>query len=93
MILVKVELHSARTGNVTEIGRMVIENDGETTRDHHSLGSYNVKVLRRGGSTEVTRTGKVANFPRKSYVIWRLIARALLSAFPEEVKHALTVYR
>lgn len=32
----------------------------------------------------IQRTGRVENFPRQSYSIWRLVFRALLSAFPEE---------
>jgi hypothetical protein len=31
-----------------------------------------------------TRSGLVRNYPRKSYVVWRLILRALRACFPEE---------
>lgn len=35
---------------------------------------------------KATRTGEVRGYPRLAYNVWRLIARALLSAFPEEAK-------
>lgn len=38
MLVVRVELHSAVTGNVTEIGRMVIANVGGTQQ----VGDYRV---------------------------------------------------
>ena len=94
MLVVKIELHSAISGNVAEIGRMLIGNDGRGTAKR---GCYNVRVLRRertpvqGGADfrqwdtrPVARTGRVEGFPRLSYSVWRLVARAILSAFPEE---------
>jgi hypothetical protein len=44
VIVVKVELHSAITGEVTEIGRMLIANTGGTKK----RGDYTAKVLRLG---------------------------------------------
>lgn len=32
------------------------------------------------------RAGHVVDYPRKAYPIWRLIAQAMLAAFPEEAK-------
>lgn len=90
MIVVKIELHSAVTGGVQEIGRMLIANDGS---GEGGRGNYDVKVLRRGVDVlrrldwqraPTTRTGRVEGFPRHSYNVWRLISRALRSAFPEE---------
>lgn len=91
MLVVKIEMHSAITGKVSEIGRMNIGNVGGTK----TRGDYEVQVLRKqiGGhwpdswtsdSKKVARTGEVKNYPRLSYNVWRLVARALLSAFPEE---------
>ncbi len=37
-----------------------------------------------GRPPKATRTGSVRNYPRLAYNVWRLIARSLLSAFPEE---------
>ena len=89
MLVVKIELWSAVTGAETELGRMYLANDG-TARDP-AKGNYDVKVARKGSKEyeswneiKTTRTGRVENYPRLSYNVWRLITRALLSAFPEE---------
>ena len=82
MIVVKVELHSAVTGIVSEIGRTILVNDGTGTR---SRGNYHVAVMRKG-SRQTLRNGRVEDYPRLSYNVWRLVSRALLSAFPEEAK-------
>jgi hypothetical protein len=92
MIVVKVELHSAITGRVTELGRMIVANVGGTRK----RGDYKVKVGRKraGGEpipnedvwAKPQRTGSVKDYPRLSYNVWRLISRAILSAFPEEGK-------
>lgn len=77
---------------VTELGRMYIANDGTGTRD---LGDYKVAVCKRG-TTAVpkplapfgpcpTRGGAVLEYPRLKHNVWRLIARALHVAFPEEL--------
>lgn len=36
------------------------------------------------GRPKAARTGHVGDYPRLSYNVWRLIIRALRSAFPEE---------
>lgn len=95
MIVVRIELHRARQGGVIEIGKMLIGNVGGTS----THGDYEVKVLRRNEQeledvpvefeewkAPTTRMGEVRAFPRLSYNVWRLVARALLSAFPEESK-------
>jgi len=96
MLVVKIEIHGAVSGRVSEIGRMLI---GNVSSSYGKRGDYAVKVLRRRkqvlGPTDpkvmgqwktakVTRTGEVLNYPRLSYNVWRLVSRALLSAFPEE---------
>lgn len=90
MIVVKVELHSAVTGKVTEIGRTIIANVGGTLE----RGEYDVSVARkpmpgkpfsnRDTRDKPMRRGQVHDYPRLSYNVWRLVIRALLSAFPEE---------
>jgi hypothetical protein len=92
MIVVKIELHSARTGKISELGRMLIANEGDSAEP--SKHNYAVKVLRRGTKDQkpnlqwlmapVTRTGEVKDYARSSYNVWRLVSRALRSAFPEE---------
>lgn len=86
MLVIKIELHSAVTGAVTELGRTYIANVGGT----HERGEYDVKVCRKNkldyiaASKNPLRKGHVYDYPRNSYNVWRLVARALLSAFPEE---------
>jgi hypothetical protein len=94
MIVVKIELWPGGNENhplKAEIGRMYIANVGGT----HDRGDYSVAVCRRSsthvplplcgpGGPKAIRTGEVLNYPRLAYNVWRLIARALKSAFPEE---------
>lgn len=80
MILVKVELHSARTGKVTELGRMEISNVGGSKDDVRA--SYRVELMRKGTTDHVQRRGVVENYPKLSYPIWELVKRALAAALP-----------
>lgn len=94
MIVVKVELHSAQDWSIQEIGRAHIWNDGTGTFER---GNYEVGVLRRGDTKpwlgRYVRTGYVKNYPRQSYNVWRLIFRALRSAFDEEVNTERLFFR
>lgn len=97
MIRVTIEMcprGDERPGSVREIGRMYIANVGGDAR----LGDYSVAVCRRN-TTAVpspvhplgpapTRKGGVTGYAREAFNVWRLIARAVLSAFPEERKLA-----
>lgn len=96
MLVVKIELwpHGVEK-KAREIGRMFIALSNLRGR----RGDYKVAVNRRG-TTECpwphgtdlreiprarpVRTGEVRDYPRVSYNVWRLVLRALLSAFPEE---------
>ena len=93
MIVARLELHSAITGKVTELGVVRIANVGG---DSH-LNDYEVRVQRRnerelpntpadfeGWNKPTTRTGEVRQYPRLSYNVWRLVLRALKATFPEE---------
>lgn len=84
MIRVTVELLSARTGKRSVIGMMDICNRGNREFGH-VRGDYDGRLYRRG-KLIVSRVGKVENFPRKSYPIWRLVMRMLAEMFPEERK-------
>lgn len=81
MIVVKIELWSAVTGEKTEIGQMVLANDG-TSRDI-KRGNYDVKLGRRGVTdTKIIwqkpqKQARVELFPRQSFSVWVLVARAL----------------
>lgn len=82
MIVVKVELHSARTGLTTELGRMLISNDGTGTT---TTGNYDVRVAKKGVTDnqkirqKPQRQGRVVGHKRQSLSIWSLVARALQS--------------
>lgn len=79
---------------VYEIGRMYIANVGGSA----VRGDYDAVVCRRGtsavpsplnpGGPSPTRAGRVEDYPRLAYNMWRLIIRAALSCFPEERKRA-----
>lgn len=91
MLVLKLELHSAITGEVTEIGRTIIANDGTGTSDS---GNYICKVARKqkDGTPYINkkiwkspfRVGFVKNHKRNQQNVWRLVLKALASAFPEE---------
>lgn len=78
MIVVRVELWSARTGERTELARMHISNVGGT----HTVGNYDAETL-RGRSTAdlnrgvVQRKCQVRGHPRLSQHVWNLVAKAL----------------
>ncbi len=74
MIVVKVELHSAITGEISEIGRMEICNDGtgDSTR-----GNYTGKLFRRGSTKRAMKQAHVKNHARLSYSVWVLVAKML----------------
>lgn len=87
MIVVKIELHSAVTGKVSEIGRMVLSNDGGGSR---TRGNYNIQVMRRGTTDKVQKHGFIANYPRLAYSVWELIRRALETTLGKNPVHAGT---
>lgn len=82
MILIRVELHSAVTGKVTEIARGIIANKGVSPDG--ALGNYDVATFRGRDSEalnglQIQRRGKVDAHPRKSQHVWHLVAKALAS--------------
>lgn len=82
MIVVRVELWSAVTGEVTEIARMQIVNDGNATIANPRRGDYAATSF-IGRDTEalnrarVSRTGGVRNWPRLDRHVWCLVLAAL----------------
>lgn len=83
-MVVRVELWSAVSGERTELARMRISNDGRTTVEDPSLGTYRGETLRGRSETaldrgEVTRSGRVERFPRQKLHVWFLVARMLLA--------------
>lgn len=84
MLKVTIELVSAITRKTSTIGVAFLSNDGTGTRDR---GNYDVQIMRKGVESplgKTTREGRVENYPRVAYNVWRLIARGLHAAFPEE---------
>lgn len=91
MIVVKVELHSANTGAVTELARMHVCNESHLCNqpDPENLGSYGVYVLRGHDKGQLdtssrnrtfTHTGKFGQYPRKRLHVWNLVLYALVAA-------------
>ena len=85
MIVIRIELHSAKTGNITELGRTYITNDGKGS---HRKRNYDVRVCRKGKydltNYKPLRIGRIEKFPSVSKNIWCLVIQCLLSCFPEE---------
>lgn len=75
MIVIKVELHSARTGKISEIGRMTISNDG--TGKHPQSGNYNIRLMRRSTTSTIQKECRVEGYSRLSSPIWSLVYKAL----------------
>lgn len=83
MLVVKVELHSANTGEVTELARMHICNEGGS----NDIGNYGAYVLRGRSEDSLdvsdknriyTRTGKLEGYPRLRLHVWNLVLCSLL---------------
>jgi hypothetical protein len=88
VIVVKVELWSARTGKKTELGRMYVCNDGKNRNPNR--GNYDATICRKGkfeleDLSKGTRRTHLNNWPSSSKVIWRLILRLLMQCYPEEL--------
>lgn len=75
MIVVRVELHSAITGKIKEIGRMIICNEG--VNESGSLGDYSGKVMRKPNFETVTRDGTVLKHQRLALPVWVLVRKML----------------
>ena len=96
MIVVKVELHSAISGQVSEIARAVIHNTGGTHtkgdyqaltmrgRDSEALHKSMVSILR--GQTKAVHVGEVKNHARLQLHVWHLVAKALTAMGYGEIK-------
>lgn len=72
MIVVKVELHSAVTGKVSELSKVIIDNIGGT----HTRGDYRCRSIMRNGK-KVIRESEVLNHARLAEPVLNLVAKAL----------------
>jgi hypothetical protein len=75
MLVVKVELHSAITGEVTTLGTAKLINDGSGTP---SSGNYRFSFTDKSGRE--WKSGNLSGFPRKKLLAWDLLYRALCKA-------------
>jgi len=81
MIVVRVELWSAITGEKTELARMHIANTGAGTA---SRGFYFGQTFRGRSAAALSKQieakqGHVENYPRQQLHVWNLVARMLAS--------------
>lgn len=79
MLVVKIELHSAVTGEIKEIARMRLYNDGG---ESHTRGNYVGEVFRGKNfealdKTTVHKKAEVRNWPRLDRHVWNLVAAML----------------
>lgn len=78
MIVVRVELHSAVTKEITEIARMHIANVGGTdTHGDYEFITYRGRDKRTLDKRTPERLGAIQGYPRKRLHVWNLVARAL----------------
>lgn len=76
MIIVTVELHSARTGKTTLLGRAKICNDRlRTIGTGGTFGDYTCVFRNKAGA--FWKETFVERFPRKRLLMWDLLYRAL----------------
>lgn len=78
MIIIRVELHSAITGQVTELARAAIRNVGGTAE----RGDYRCETYRGRDTTALNerkcqRVGSVKDHAKQRLHVWYLVARAL----------------
>lgn len=79
MIIVKVELHSAITGKMTELARMHIINDGtgNFNKRNYILKSFRGRSKEQLDQQTVMKEGTLTNYPSERFHVWNLICFAL----------------
>jgi len=72
MLIVKIELHSAVTGQITTLatGKIINTGTGSPTQ-----GNYLIEL--RDAAGRIWKTGHIEKFPRKRLLAWDLLHRAL----------------
>lgn len=77
MLVIKLELHDANTGKVSELGRLEIVNDGTGTRE---VGNYNYMLLGKDARGQrMSWIGSVLGWSRRNSA-WQLVQRVLSAA-------------
>lgn len=81
MIVVKVELHSAVTGDVTELARMHMSNTGEgtATRSDYLGETFIGRTTAALNRHTVSKRGDVRGHRRLDLHVWNLVAKMLNS--------------
>lgn len=80
MIIIKVELHSANSGTITELARMKICNDGQS--QNINFGNYIAQTFigRSKFDLDTERENRhtiINHWPRKRLHVWNLVCKAL----------------
>ncbi len=81
MLEVKMNLHSAITGQSSTLVRIVICNTGTGT---HTSGNYTWSIWGRRG--QMLKQGAIKNWARKSKTAAALLQRVLNDAYPKGAK-------
>lgn len=84
MIVVKIELHSARTHKVTQLGELHLSNDDKASRENPRRGTYRVELFRKPKFTSVLKGTVVEDWPRLDKPIWQLLQKALNQLYPND---------
>lgn len=81
MIIIRVELHSAINGSITELARMKISNTGynHITDTNHNYKCQTFRGINKEtlNKETVERYSNINNWPRERYHIWNMVAKAL----------------
>jgi hypothetical protein len=79
MIVIRVELHSTRTGKATEIARMHISDIGGARQvGQYFARTYGGRSSEQLSRSQVQRQGTIKKYPRLKLHVWHLVARALI---------------
>lgn len=81
MIIVRVELHSARTRTITELARIKIWNDetGNTKLRNYQAVSYRGRSKAQLDKNTVMKFGELKNWPSERFHIWNLVRQILIN--------------
>lgn len=83
MLLITIELISARDGHRETLGKGTIALDPKELNERRTRGGYEYVFYTRGSSNRVWKTGKIYDFPRKALLGYDLVFRCLEDAIGE----------
>lgn len=88
MIVIKIEMWPLGVkAKMYPLGRMYIWNKGTNTAANGKRGDYGFAIMRKNklervpGKNSTVAEGNIENWPRLSYSVWMLVAKALEIAF------------